>query len=191
MLNKCTDKGWFVVELCESMKAWKIELANFELFSSGPHEFRVSMVDTYPAREKDWALFGEFSAADDRSVQSFDGEGVFGKFAKVEILSHHGSEHYCPVSLFRIFGISEIELMGVDEEEDEEDVHHGLAADDEIGLDEKKGSGIVNYIKEKVDATINRVVGVFRPKDQVKYYSKRQVQLLQLMISFNFSDTSR
>ena len=33
MLNKCIDKGWFVVELCDNIKAYKIEIANFELFS--------------------------------------------------------------------------------------------------------------------------------------------------------------
>ena len=26
-LNKCTDKSWFVVELCESIKALKVQLA--------------------------------------------------------------------------------------------------------------------------------------------------------------------
>ena len=43
MLNKCTDQAWFVVELCENIKGFKIEIANFELYSSVPKEFRVSM----------------------------------------------------------------------------------------------------------------------------------------------------
>jgi hypothetical protein len=29
----------------------------------------------------------------------------------VEILSHHGTEHYCPISIFKVFGISEIDLI--------------------------------------------------------------------------------
>ena len=85
MLNKCSDKAWFVVELCESIKAFRLELANFELYSSVPNEFRVTMGNSYPARsEKDWAVFGHFNAEDDRSVQTFASpEGVFGKYAKV------------------------------------------------------------------------------------------------------------
>ena len=25
-----------------------------------------------------------------------------GKFAKLEVLSHHGTEHYCPISMFKV-----------------------------------------------------------------------------------------
>ena len=107
MLNKCTDKAWFVVELCESIKAFKVELANFELFSSSPKDIRISMSNVFPGRDKDWILYGQFVAKDDRDVQNFiSNEGVFGKFVKVEVLSHYGNEHYCIVSLFKIFGIS-------------------------------------------------------------------------------------
>ena len=68
MLNKCTDEGWFVVELCESIRAHKVELANFELFSSTPKDVRVSLAGTYPAKE--WELFGVFEAEDSRDVQA-------------------------------------------------------------------------------------------------------------------------
>ena len=180
MLNKCSDKAWFVVELCESIKALKVEIANFELYSSVPHQFRVTLGNTYPPRDKDfWPMFGEFSAADDRNVQTFTSEsGVFGKYARVEILSHHGNEHYCPISLFRVYGISEIEMIGADDEDD--DTHHldglpsgplvgegqieGLANEEE---NKKAKGGIVSFIKEKVESTIDRIVGVFRPKDQI------------------------
>ena len=37
--------------------------------------------------------------------------GQFGKYVKVEIFSHYGNEHYCPVSLFKIFGIDQLELI--------------------------------------------------------------------------------
>ena len=47
----------------------------------------------------------------------------------MEILNHHGGEHYCPVSLFRIYGVSEIELMGGDDDDDDLDIiHSDLAA---------------------------------------------------------------
>eukprot|EP00095_Tigriopus_kingsejongensis_P006248 maker-scaffold1159_size58420-snap-gene-0.17 protein:Tk06248 transcript:maker-scaffold1159_size58420-snap-gene-0.17-mRNA-1 annotation:"protein osteopotentia" len=167
MLNTCTDSAWFVVELCESIKGLKVEIANFELYSSVPRDIRVWLSATYPAREKDWVLFGQFEAEDERSVQTFNSpEGVFGKFVKVEVLSNHGTEHYCPLSLFRIYGISEIELIGRDEDDDEDDEDQ-QEADDEPG-NEQRSKDIVSFIKEKVDETIERVVGVFRSKDQFK-----------------------
>ena len=86
MLNKCSDRAWFVVELCESIKAFKIEIANFELYSSVPKDIRISMGNVLPAREKDWTLFGQFEAVDDRSVQTFlSADGVFGKYVKVRM----------------------------------------------------------------------------------------------------------
>lgn len=178
MLNTCTDSAWFVVELCESIKAFKVEIANFELYSSVPHEFRVWLGGAYPARDKDWVLFGQFEAKDERTIQTFTSqESVFGKYAKIEILSHHGSEHYCPISLFRIYGISEIELIGRDDDDDDDDdddehqqnIHHHQPPPEVTTESEKeppKKKDIVSFIKEKVDETIERVVGVFRTSDQ-------------------------
>ena len=156
-LNKCTDKAWFVVELCESIKAVKVQIANFELYSSSPHEFKVSIGSVFPAREKDWIEFGTFNYEDERSIQTFKNDvGVVGKYAKVEILSHHGSEHYCPVSLFKVFGIPEIDL--ITEEEDPEDVETDV---DEAGEDEPRSHPIMQTIK---DAVV-KVVNVFRPQN--------------------------
>ena len=33
-------RAFFVIELCESIKALKVQIANFELYSSSPKEFR-------------------------------------------------------------------------------------------------------------------------------------------------------
>ena len=74
MLNKCSDQGmdgWFVVELCAEMQAFKIELANFELYSSGPKDFRVSMSYNFHGRESGWNLFGDFRAEDSKDIQTF------------------------------------------------------------------------------------------------------------------------
>ena len=74
MLNKCSDQGmdgWFVVELCAEMQAFKIELANFELYSSGPKDFRVSMSYNFHGRENGWNLFGDFRAEDSKDIQTF------------------------------------------------------------------------------------------------------------------------
>ncbi|KAJ8688489.1 hypothetical protein QAD02_024284 [Eretmocerus hayati] len=119
MLNTCTSRIWFAVELCEAIQAKKIELANFELFSSSPKDISVYVSDRFPTR--DWQLVGQFTAKDERDVQSFALQPqLFGKFIKVELHSHYGSEHFCPISLFRAYGTSEFEVL---ETETETDTH--------------------------------------------------------------------
>ncbi|XP_041982413.1 SUN domain-containing ossification factor isoform X2 [Aricia agestis] len=124
MLNTCNSRIWFVVELCEAVQAQKIEIANFELFSSTPKDIAVYFSDRFPTRE--WASVGQFQAQDMRDVQSFDlYPHLFGKFIKVEMLSHHGSEHYCPISLFKVYGTSEFEVL------EKESSQHSAHIDDE------------------------------------------------------------
>ncbi|XP_023345107.1 SUN domain-containing ossification factor [Eurytemora carolleeae] len=158
ILNKCTDKAWFVVELCESIKALKIQIANFELYSSSPKVFRVYIGNIYPGREKDWVEFGTFTYEDERSIQQFTNEeGVLGKYAKVEVLSHHGTEHYCPISLFRVYGISEIDLISDDNDDDPDDDDH-----QEHGTPEEKGpeNPLVKSVKTISDAVVTAVKNI-------------------------------
>ncbi|KAJ0181576.1 hypothetical protein K1T71_002298 [Dendrolimus kikuchii] len=129
MLNTCNSRIWFVIELCEAVQAQKIEIANFELFSSTPKDFAVYFSDRFPTRE--WASVGQFTAQDMRDVQSFDlYPHLFGKFIKVEMLSHHGSEHYCPISLFKVYGTSEFEVL--EKENSQHPTHIDEDEDDEI-----------------------------------------------------------
>lgn len=106
MLNPCNSKIWFIIELCEAIKLSSIEVANYELFSSTFRDFLIYGSGHYPTR--DWQLIGNFTANDVKQVQvfSFAGETEFRKFIKIEVLSHHGSEHFCPFSLVRMFGTS-------------------------------------------------------------------------------------
>ncbi|GIY08691.1 SUN domain-containing ossification factor [Caerostris extrusa] len=152
MLNPCKAKIWFVIELCETVQASQIELANFELFSSCPKEFAVYSSDNFPTR--DWVLLGVFNAAEQRVLQSFElkQEG-FGKFIKIELLSHYGKEHYCPLSVVRIFGTSM-----VDEYEEMETLssHPEISEDDldrlDISLEDKKST---NIFGSATDAVMN------------------------------------
>ncbi|CAG9864341.1 unnamed protein product [Phyllotreta striolata] len=113
-LNPCTARIWFVVELCEAIQAKKIELANYELFSSSPKEFTVSVSERFPTR--DWRQIGNFTADDERDVQSFDlNTQQFGKYIKIDVKSHYGSEHYCPISLFKAYGASVFEVLQKEE----------------------------------------------------------------------------
>ena len=77
--------------------------------------------DRFPTR--DWSHVGTFTARDERDVQSFTlHPQLFGKFIKVELLSHYGSEHFCPISLFRAYGTSEFEVLETETEGDEHTV---------------------------------------------------------------------
>ncbi|XP_068150383.1 SUN domain-containing ossification factor [Drosophila tropicalis] len=110
MLSTCGSRIWFIVELCEAIQAQKVELANFELFSSSPKNFTVAVSKRFPTR--DWSNVGRFAAEDKRTVQTFDlHPHLFGKFVRVDIHSHYSKEHFCPVSLFRVFGTSEYEAF--------------------------------------------------------------------------------
>ncbi|XP_036437461.1 SUN domain-containing ossification factor isoform X3 [Colossoma macropomum] len=115
MLNPCSNKIWFVIELCEPIQVKQLDIANFELFSSTPKDFLVSISDRYPTNK--WIKLGTFHARDERTVQSFPLDEqlyakyvkMFIKYMKVELLSHFGSEHFCPLSLIRVFGTSMVE----------------------------------------------------------------------------------
>ncbi|KRZ62237.1 Presenilins-associated rhomboid-like protein, mitochondrial [Trichinella nativa] len=110
MLNACQTEvpKWFIVELCETVQISAVEIANFELFSSSPKQFRLWVSERYPTVE--WNLVGEWTAQDAREVQRFQIPlKQYAKYIRVELLSHYGSEHFCPVSLFRVFGISMVE----------------------------------------------------------------------------------
>lgn len=161
MLNACTSRVWFVVELCEAIQAKKIELANFELFSSSPKDFSVYVSDRFPTR--DWSPVGQFTAKDVKDVQSFAlHPHFFGKFIKVELQSHYGSEHFCPVSLFRAYGTSEFEVLETEtedqilqeantNEEDDED------SDEEEPLDSEDGDPSRNLFGSARDAVLSIV----------------------------------
>ncbi|NXH66915.1 SUCO factor, partial [Hydrobates tethys] len=115
MLNPCSTKIWFVIELCEPVQVKQFDIANHELFSSTPKDFLVSISDRYPTNK--WIKLGTFHARDERNVQSFPLDEqmyakyvkMFIKYIKVELISHFGSEHFCPLSLIRVFGTSMVE----------------------------------------------------------------------------------
>nr|XP_036225161.1 SUN domain-containing ossification factor isoform X2 [Bactrocera oleae] len=153
MLSPCGNRIWFVVELCEAIQAQKVELANFELFSSSPKNFTVAVSNRFPTR--DWSNVGRFIAEDKRNVQSFDlHPHLFGKFVRVDIHSHYSKEHFCPVSLFRVFGTSEFEAF-----ETEDTPHTDLDDfDDDFGQEQVHAkSADTNLFKSASDAVLSIV----------------------------------
>jgi hypothetical protein len=114
MLNSCSSKIWFIIELCEAIKITDIEIANYELFSNIPRLFRIYASDRYEL-SKDWHkyLINTFEALPIRNIQKFKIMNINEKmstthikYVKFEMLSHYGNEHYCPLSLVRIYGES-------------------------------------------------------------------------------------
>ncbi|GJQ66856.1 hypothetical protein Trydic_g7882 [Trypoxylus dichotomus] len=153
VLNACTNRIWFIVELCEAVQAKKIDLANFELFSSLPKDFSIYVSDRFPSR--DWLNVGHFTAKDERDVQTFDlHPQLFGKFVKFEMHSYYGSEHFCPISLFRVYGTSEFEVL-----EKENQVHVPMEEDDDDdeAMDSDNGQAPRNLFTSATDAVISIV----------------------------------
>ena len=125
MLMECHDQNFFIIELCETIKVMRFELDNFELYSGAARNFTVRTVDKYSNILKDWVEIGQFEASSDKmDVQNFfDFElKVFGKFIRVDINSYHGSEHFCTMTSFRVFGVSEYEFLHIIDNEAEEPV---------------------------------------------------------------------
>ncbi|KAI9677474.1 MAG: hypothetical protein M1817_006428 [Caeruleum heppii] len=133
MLNECSATNkFFIVELCEHILIDTIVLANFEFFSSMFRTVRVSVSDRYPVKMDRWRELGTFEARNSREVQAFLVENslIWARYLRVEILTHHGIEYYCPVSLLRVHGTTMMEEFRHQEEtaRDEDDLAEDLVS---------------------------------------------------------------
>jgi hypothetical protein len=73
-------------------------------------------------------------------MQSFNLDPhLLGKFIKVELHSHYGSEHYCPISLFRVYGTTEFEVLETEGEVHESVPNVPYGEDDDEPLDVDTG----------------------------------------------------
>lgn len=163
LLSPCKSRIWFVVELCEAIQAERIDLANFELFSSSPKNFSVGVGNRFPTR--DWSNVGRFEAKDERYVQSFDlHPHLFGKYIRVDIHSHYNSEHFCPISLFRVYGTSEFEAFETEnrqhpmEEIDDDE-------DDDLEATGKEKSNIFKSASDAVISIVKKTASFLNPQE--------------------------
>lgn len=112
LLNKCsTTNKFIVIELCQDILVGSVVMANYELFSSMFRTVRFSVSDKFPANGDEWQELGQFEAVNVRDTQVFDIENplIWARYLKIEILSHFGSEFYCPISLVRVHGTTMME----------------------------------------------------------------------------------
>merc|ERR1719189_895350 len=120
MLYNCRESSYFIIELCETMRVVRFELDNKELYSGTPRSFTVRTGTKFSTDLNDWNLIGDFEASSQKmETQDFSGFKVktFGKFIRVEINSFHGSEHFCTLTSFRVFGMTEYDYLSMNDDE--------------------------------------------------------------------------
>ncbi|KAG7664066.1 uncharacterized protein J8A68_002390 [[Candida] subhashii] len=117
LLNQCSIPDKFVIiELCQDILVQQVVIGNFEFFSSMFKDVKISVSDRFPT--SNWKLLGEFVAENKRDIQTFRIENplIWARYLKIEILSHYGSEFYCPISVVRVHGKTMMDEFKEDEE---------------------------------------------------------------------------
>ncbi|TBU22364.1 UNC-like C-terminal-domain-containing protein [Dichomitus squalens] len=113
MLSPCEEKRQFViVELCDDIRIDTVQLANYEFFSGVFKDFSVSVAKQYTTDPKEWVPAGTYRAKNVRGVQSFHPPATlrdFYRVIRIDFHSHYGSEYYCPLSLLRVYGLTQLE----------------------------------------------------------------------------------
>lgn len=182
LLSPCKSRIWFVVELCEAIQAERIELANFELFSSSPKNFSVGVSNRFPTR--DWTNVGRFVAKDERYVQNFDlHPHLFGKYVRVDIHSHYNSEHFCPISLFRVYGTSEFEAFETENRQHpEEDIDDD--EDDDVESVGKEKSNIFKSASDAVISIVKKTASFLNPKENKTNVESEVLSSIQATTDF-------
>lgn len=127
----CTEGQFVVVELCQHVRVDTLVLGNLEFFSSMFKRFEVRLASTLHAAEENWHFLGSFRARNVRGLQVFRIDNVpssYYRYMRIDFMEHYGSEHYCPVSVLRVYGRNEREDVDDDVEEEEEDPEPALEA---------------------------------------------------------------
>ncbi|KAJ8299908.1 hypothetical protein KUTeg_021427 [Tegillarca granosa] len=167
MINPCKARKWFIIELCEPVQLSKVEIASFELFSSQPKHFYVGFSDRYPTKE--WKTYG-FDTKDERALQSFTlpEEDVYYKYVKVEITDHYGEEHFCPLTLFKVYGIA----VEYDDDysvpsEDDNDLDQAVLQTGDETSDHQSPKNLFSSAKDTVMKIVKKVLSVGEKKEDI------------------------
>ncbi|CAF0836473.1 unnamed protein product [Brachionus calyciflorus] len=187
MLNSCSSKVWFIIELCEAIKLNEIQIANFELFSNVPRQFKIYASERFiPSSNNNWPskyFLGTFEANNTRNLQTFTlkdsleskletsdlkekSDVVYVKYVKFEMLSHYGNEHYCPLSVVRIFGTS----LNDDEEGAVEDLPLNLEVNENLKKEYK-------ILDDTLTTTTNN-------KEKPKFFQLSSIFLTNIISAF-------
>ncbi|KAJ1835611.1 hypothetical protein LPJ63_000956 [Coemansia sp. RSA 2711] len=122
MLNECSARNKHVViELCDDILLDTFVLGNYEFFSSTFKDLIVYVSDRYPPKDGRWTQIGHFQAYNSRDAQVFPVEDpkIWAKYIKIEFASHYGREFYCPLTVFKAYGATQMEQYRKEEEEED------------------------------------------------------------------------
>ncbi|KAL6498387.1 hypothetical protein OROHE_026655 [Orobanche hederae] len=109
--NPCsTEEKFVVIELSEETLVDTIEIANFEHHSSNLKDFELLGSPVYPTDS--WIKLGNFTAANVKHAQRVVlPEPKWVRYVRLNLLSHHGSEFYCTLSVLEVYGVDAVEKM--------------------------------------------------------------------------------
>ncbi|KAI3640257.1 hypothetical protein MIR68_001135 [Amoeboaphelidium protococcarum] len=112
MLTVCSDKNeerFVTIELCQDILIDGVVIANLEFFSSMYSRINVYISDFYPPVQ--WTHLAVLDTVNNRDLQLFQVEEslMWAKYVKLQFVSHYGSEHYCPLTLVKVYGSTMME----------------------------------------------------------------------------------
>ncbi|KAJ2713540.1 hypothetical protein H4R19_002195 [Coemansia spiralis] len=143
MLNECaaTNKH-VIVELCDDILIDTLVLGNYEFFSSTFKDVVVHASDRYPPKDKQWTLIGHFQGVNSRDAQVFPvvDPKTWARYLLIEFVTHHGNEHYCPLTVLGVYGSTQMEQYRKEAEEEEE-----LAEPATLGVDMLLGMPLLDH----------------------------------------------
>lgn len=111
----------FVVQLIRDVEVRTVVVRNAEHFSSGVRNFTLLGSRRYPTST--WELLGTFEAEPRRGRQSFAvAPHSPARYVKLQWATSHGTEPWCTITSFQVYGIDVLETLtrlGDDDEEGE------------------------------------------------------------------------
>ncbi|KAJ2362183.1 hypothetical protein IW150_007067 [Coemansia sp. RSA 2607] len=98
-------------------------MGNYEFFSSTFKDTMVYVSDRYPPKNNTWTLLGHFQARNTRDAQVFPviDPKIWARYVKVDFINHYGNEFYCPLTVFKVYGATQMEQYRKEEEEEDEE----------------------------------------------------------------------
>ncbi|CAO1631647.1 unnamed protein product [Parajaminaea phylloscopi] len=123
--SKDTKEVFVVVELCDEISIDTIVMANHEFFSRMFKRFKVSVAPALQGAaskdSEDWTELGVYRARNVRGPQVFNivtPSTGFYRYVRIDFLEYYGHEYYCPLSIFKVYGLTQLDHFRRQEEED-------------------------------------------------------------------------
>lgn len=122
MRNDCRDDKWLVIELSQVAKVSRIDVAQYELYSSRLKEFEVRGRQSHPRTDDvdtakglnstAWKVLGRWTAERVKGTQEFSVDNPpWVRFMLFRFLSHYGNEPVCAVNGISVYGKSAAEEL--------------------------------------------------------------------------------